>query len=287
MLTDQRTGGLAPEAGSEPMVPRLFRVVQARQVTEDTTTLRMEACDGAPLAFAPGQFTMIGRPGHREVPISVSGDPSQPEVLEQTVRAVGDATAALAGATPGSGVLVRGPYGTGWEVADGAGAEVVIVAGGIGLAPVRPALLHILADRTRYGRVTLVYGGRGPEHLLFRDELERWRGRLDLDVAVTVDAAPPHWRGDVGLVTSVLPTLKDPERALALVCGPEIMMRLTADALVARGVLAPRVRLSMERNMQCAVGLCGHCMVRELFVCTDGPVFAYPRVAALLMTREL
>lgn len=283
MLTER----VAPQAVADPLLPRPFRVIQVRQVTEDTATLVLEPEDGAPFPFAPGQFTMLGVPGHREVPISISGDPRRPEVLEQTIRAVGDATAALVGLTVGSVVLARGPYGRGWGVEDAAGGDLVIVAGGIGLAPVRPALLEVLADRTRFERVMVVYGGRGPEHLLYREELRLWRGRLDLDVEVTVDAAPPHWRGNVGLVTSVLPALQAPERALALVCGPEIMMRLTADALVARGIPPGRVRLSMERNMQCGVGLCGHCMLRELFVCTDGPVFDYPRIRSLLTTREL
>lgn len=272
---------------ADPLLPRPFEVRAVRRDTQDTATLQLAARTGPAVAFAPGQFTMIGRAGHREVPISISGDPAEPELLQQTVRAVGDATAALVASPVGATVLVRGPYGTGWRVGDAAEGDVLIVAGGIGLAPVRPALLQVLADRARYRRVHLVYGGRGPEHLLYGPELAAWRARDDLKVAVTVDAAPATWRGRVGLVTAALPADLDPPRTWAFLCGPEIMMRLTADALVQRGVPATQVRLSLERNMACGVGLCGHCMLREHFVCLDGPVFDYDAVARHLTVRGL
>jgi NAD(P)H-flavin reductase len=185
-------------------------------------------------------------------------------------------------------VGIRGPYGRGWDVDDGRGGDVVLVAGGIGLAPLRPALLQILARRDEYKRVVLLYGTRTPEDVLYADELERWRGRFDLEVDVTVDYGPPGWRGKVGLVTSLIPRAGfDPATTLALVCGPEAMMRYVGSALVERGVAKNRIRLSMERAMDCGVGLCGHCQLRSLFVCVDGPVFGYDRLEPLLWLREV
>jgi NAD(P)H-flavin reductase len=252
-----------------------------------TATLDLQAATGDGMAFQAGQFTMIGRPGHAEVPISISGDPADSTTLVHTVRAVGDASRALVNARVGDTVLVRGPYGRGWDVADAQGNDVLILAGGIGLAPLRPAILEVLAHRERYGRVIVVYGSRSPDQLLYPEQLEHWRGRFDVEVRVTVDAAEAGWRGPVGVVTTVLPPDLDPEHTMAFVCGPEIMMRLSADVLVDRGLPPGQVRVSMERNMKCGIGLCGHCQLRELFICTDGPVFGYQRVRDLLLGRGL
>jgi NAD(P)H-flavin reductase len=282
-LAPDRVAGTAPD----PMLPRPFRVLAHRWDTDDTVTLRLEPVDGVPLAFAAGQYTMIGRVGVGEVPISISGDPLAPELLQHTIRDVGGVTHALVGARPGEVLGVRGPYGRGWDVLDGAGGDVVFVAGGIGLAPLRPALLEVIAHRERFGRVVVLYGARSPADVLYADTLDSWRS-AGVEVAEIVDYGPPGYRGRVGLVTTLIPRAGfDPPHTLALVCGPEIMMRYAAAALVTRGVPAPRVRLSLERTMKCGVGLCGHCQLRELFVCVDGPVFGYDRVEALLRVREL
>jgi NAD(P)H-flavin reductase len=279
---------LAEVPAVDAMVPRPFVVRRVTRETADTTTLLLEPVDGKPLPFVAGQFTMVGRPGVGEVPISISGDPAHPELLEHTVRAVGDATSAIARSRPDDVLLVRGPYGTGWNVEDGATGDILIVAGGIGLAPLRPVVLDVLAHRSRYRRVFVVYGSRTPDQLLFPRQLERWRGRFDTEVEITVDAADPQWRGHVGVVTTVLPADGlDPDSTFAFVCGPEIMMRLTADALCDLGLPSERVRLSMERNMKCGIGLCGHCQFRELIVCQDGPVFDYARIRDLLTAKEV
>jgi NAD(P)H-flavin reductase len=279
---------LAPTALDAALLPRPFRVVATRAETADTATMWLEPHDGQPLRFTAGQFTMIGVPGRGEVPISISGDPREPVLLQHTVRAVGDASGALASVAVGDVVLVRGPFGTGWDVQRAAGGDVLVVAGGIGLAPLRPALLDLLAERERYGRVALLVGTRTPDQLLFVDEVQEWRSRLDLEVLVTVDAAAPTWRGRVGLVTGLLGVADwDPGHAHAFVCGPEVMMRLTAEAVVHAGAAPSRVRISMERNMKCGVGLCGHCQLREHFVCTDGPVFDYDALAPLMTVRGL
>ena len=269
------------------MVPRLFRLADRRQDTADTFTMMLEPTDGVPLEFIPGQFTMMSAFGVGEVPISVSSPAKVEGPLQHTVRDVGSVTHALARTQIGDVVGIRGPYGTGWDVEDGAGADVVLVAGGIGLAPLRPAMLDVLRHRQRYGRVVLLYGTRTPEDLLFTDELKRWEN-LGVEVLVTVDYGTPSWTGRVGLVTTLIARAGfDPRSALALVCGPEVMMRFTAMALIKRGLSPDRVRVSLERNMRCGVGLCGHCQYRELFVCLDGPVLPYARVAGLIGVREL
>lgn len=270
------------------VVPRPYRVLSRRRDTADTVTLSLEPVDGTPLRFAAGQFTMLSAFGVGEVPISISGDPTRPGPLLHTVRDVGGVTHAIANARRGDVLGVRGPFGTGWDVADGEGGDVVVVAGGIGLAPLRPAVLQILARRDHYRRVVLLYGTRSPDDVLYARELESWRGRFDLEVDVTVDYGPPDWRGRVGLVTTLIPRAGfDPRTTLALACGPEVMMRRVAGALVDRGVPRERVRLSLERNMVCGVGLCGHCQLREVFTCLDGPVLSYDRLEQLLDLREV
>jgi len=272
----------------DPMLPKLFRVVRTRWDTRDTATLELEPTDGEPLRFRPGQFTMLHSFGVGEVPISVSGDPSGGGLLEHTIRNVGAVTASLVAAQRGTIVGVRGPFGTGWEVGDGAGGDVVFVVGGIGLAPLRPAMLELLARRADYGKVVLLYGARTPDDVLFGQQLQTWADDLEVTVEITVDNGPEGWRGRVGLVTHLIPRAGfDPSHTLALACGPEVMMRSAAMALRDRGVPAPKIRLSMERNMKCGVGLCGHCQLRELFVCVDGPVLDYERLAPLLLRWEL
>jgi NAD(P)H-flavin reductase len=281
--TDQAAARPAVNA----MVPRPFRLVDRRQDTADTFTVLLEPADGVELPFEPGQFTMLSAFGVGEVPISVSGAAHVTGPLQHTVRDVGSVTHALARAAVGDVLGVRGPYGTGWDVTDGRGGDVVVVAGGIGLAPLRPAVLEVLADREQYGRVVLLYGARSPEDLLFTEELADWK-RQGVEVLVTVDHASPSWHGRVGLVTALIPRAHyDPVTTLALVCGPEVMMRHVATALLADGVPAGQVRVSLERNMRCGIGLCGHCQYREFFVCLDGPVLPYARVSGLLGTREV
>jgi NAD(P)H-flavin reductase len=277
------------EAAAGPMVPASFEVVNRRRETADTWTLDLRPRhDGVLGTFAPGQFAMLYAFGAGEVPISISGDLTAAGPLVHTIRAVGATTSALCGMDVGSHVGVRGPFGTAWPVAEAEGHDVVVVAGGIGLAPLRPVIYHLLAHRERYGSVAILVGGRSPAELLFTDELRQWRARFDVQVEVTVDSATPDWRGRVGVVTKLIPkAMFDPEDAVAMVCGPEVMMRFTASELELRGMARERIHVSMERSMHCAVGFCGHCQLREFFVCKDGPVFTYDRVETHLRAREL
>ena len=213
------------------MVPTPFQVRARRQDTVDTWTLELEPRTGEPLPFAPGQFTMLSAGGHGEVPISICGDPARPERLVHSVRAVGFATQAICDARPGDVLGVRGPFGRGWPVAVAEGSDVVIAAGGIGLPPLRPAILAMLARRERYGRLVLLYGGRSPDQLMYPDELEGWPAR-GLEVVTTVDSAGPEWLGHVGVVTRLIDRAQlDPDQTVAMTCGPEIMMRFLVDGL--------------------------------------------------------
>ena len=197
-------------------------------------------------------------------------------------------TAAMTKLRPGALVGIRGPFGTGWPIDACSGRDVILIAGGIGLAPLRPALYRLLADRERYGRIIVLYGCRTPGDLLFKKEIGVWRSRLDMHVYVTVDRAAGNWRGYVGVVTAVLPKAPFvPDNTVAMVCGPEVMMRFSAMGLEERGVPAAAIYLSMERNMKCGIGLCGHCQYGPTFVCKDGPVFRYDRIRHLLPIREV
>jgi NAD(P)H-flavin reductase len=269
------------------MVPEPFVVVDRRRDTADTCTLQLEPCAGAPLRFSPGQFTMLSAGGAGEVPISISGDPDRPERLVHTVRAVGLATAAICGGSPGARLGVRGPFGGPWPVAGIEGADVVVAAGGIGLAPLRPAILWLLARRERFGRLVLLYGGRAPDQLLYRDELGAWSER-GLEVHVTVDSAGPEWLGHVGVVTRLVHRAGlDPARTVVMSCGPEVMMRFTVSALTECGVPRERIYASMERNMQCGIGHCGHCQLGPTLICRDGPVYRWSELEPWLAIREL
>ncbi|VVM06911.1 sulfhydrogenase subunit gamma (sulfur reductase) [Methylacidimicrobium cyclopophantes] len=271
----------------DPFVPRLFRVEEARRENADTTTLGLVPSHGEIPSFLPGQFFMLYAFGVAEIPVSVSGLSGTGRLLH-TIRAVGAGSRALCRLRPGDFLGARGPYGSAWPLDRAEGDDLLLIAGGLGAAPIRSALLRALAERERYGRVVFLYGARGPTELLFRPELEGWQRRPDLEVQVTVDHAPPSWRGSVGVVPERIGHARfSPAHTTAFVCGPEVMMRFTASALLAAGVSSERIFLSMERNMKCALALCGRCQFGPAFVCREGPIFRYDRIARLLFLREI
>jgi NAD(P)H-flavin reductase len=275
-------------AAADPFVPSVYRVGTVRRELADTVTLELMPVAGARPAFKPGQFNMLYAFGVGEVAISMSGNGAENPAFVHTVRDVGAVSGAIARLAPGAALGLRGPFGTAWPVIAAEGADVVIVAGGLGLAPLRPAIYHVLANRSRYGRVAILFGTRNPRDMLYRHELEQWRARLDIEVEVTVDHADTEWRGNVGVVPGLIPRVGfDPHETIAMVCGPEVMMRFTASALLAAGVAADRIHVSMERNMKCAIGLCGHCQFGPSFICKDGPVMRYDAVAGLLALPEI
>ena len=271
------------------MTPRTHRVVSRRRETADTWTLALESLPGQKLPlFAPGQFGMLYAFGVGEVPISVSGANTALDPLRCTVRAVGSVSSALCATAPGDLVGLRGPYGSTWPLAKAVAGDVVIVAGGLGLAPLRPAIHHLLAHRNEYERVIICYGGRTAAEMLFVPELEEWRGRFDLDVDVIVDIAGSDWHGKVGVVTKLVELAAfDPDNTIAMMCGPEVMLRFAALTLLTRGVAKERLYISMERNMHCAVAQCGHCQFGPMFICREGPVQRYDVVEPWLKVQEL
>jgi NAD(P)H-flavin reductase len=287
----------------DPMLPRPYRVQCVRREMPDTFTLELEPADGGDIPpFATGQFNMLYVFDVGEIPISISGDPAKRKPLVHTTRAVGTVSRAMRELKPEDVIGVRGPFGSHWPIEHAVGKDVVIVAGGIGLAPLRSAMYRVMAEREKYGKVVLLYGARTPANILYRRELEYWRaGRpqgstrrgpasapTDLEVYVTVDHATGSWRGNVGVVTRLIPRAGfDPLNTVAMVCGPEVMMRFTVLELEKRGVAAEHIYVSMERNMKCAVGLCGHCQYGPNFVCKDGPVFPYSQVQGLLTKWEI
>ncbi len=270
------------------MHPQACYIKRTHNDTHDTFTLELEPTTGEGFHFLPGQFNMLYVFGVGEAPISISGDPAKPHSIIHTVRAVGTVTEALRKLKRGDVVGVRGPFGTGWPLAGAVGKDVVIVAGGIGLPPLRPAIYHILAHREQYNRLILLYGARTPQDLLYTKQLEKWRGRLDFEVEVTVDSTLGSWRGNVGVVTKLIPGEQfDPANTTVMIVGPEVMMRFTILELQKRGVADEDIYISMERNMKCAVGLCGHCQFGPTFVCKDGPIFPFSQLSGLFGKREI
>jgi len=271
------------------MLPATHRIVKVQRETKDTFTLVSQQTEGiGEYPFEPGQFNMIYVFGVGEVPISISGDPAKPEKLIHTIRSVGTVTDQLAKLKKNDTLGIRGPFGTPWPVVEAEGRDVVIVAGGLGLAPVRPIIYHILSHRQNYERVSILYGARTPTDMLFLKELEQWRSRFDLHVDVTVDTAQRGWHGNVGVVPQLIPKAPlDPDRAYAMVCGPEVMMRFTVAGLIERGLDPAQVYISMERNMKCAIGFCGHCQYGPHFICKDGPVFRFDRIKNIFNQREI
>jgi NAD(P)H-flavin reductase len=277
-------------ADKDPMTPRKARVLGRRTERDGVVTLDIVPEEDLTrgLAFRPGQFNMLTVFGVGEAAISISGDPAETNCLVHTVRGVGAVTRALTQLEVGAILGLRGAFGTGWPIVQARGQDVIIVAGGVGLAPLRPAILSLLAERQRFGKLVLLYGARSPDDILFHRQLESWRHRFDIDIEVTVEHASTVWHGHVGVVTTLIGRASfDAQNTIAFVCGPEIMMRFTIKSLEAAGIASQAIYLSMERNMKCAVGLCGHCQFGPSFICRDGPVMRYDRVRGLIALKEI
>ncbi|MFH1157727.1 MAG: FAD/NAD(P)-binding protein [Pseudomonadota bacterium] len=274
-------------SAADLMMPLSFRVEEKRIESSGCSVLTIKPSAGKGLeAFKPGQFYMLYVFGHGEVPISINGDPARQDSLVFTIKNVGSVTAALCAMEKGDILGVRGPFGTAWPLEKLEGDDVVIMAGGLGCVPLRPVIRHVIDNKSKYGKVTLLYGMRRPEELLFSDEMKEWEKHMH--VRFSADSAGPGWQGVVGLVTELVKTLEvRPEKTSALVCGPENMMRFSAEALVGKGLQSSRVYVSLERNMKCGIGRCGRCQYGPHFMCKDGPVFPFDRVQHLLKIKEV
>ncbi len=293
-LLSRTAAGFTPPLAGDETLDRPAVIRRVVRETPDTRTFWLSLADPdarAAYRFLPGQFNMLYVFGVGEVPISVSSDPGLPTRLAHTIRSTGRVTDAIGALRVGDVVGLRGPFGTPWPMQAAEGSDLLIVAGGLGLAPVRPAIYEALRERHAYRRVIVLVGARGPEHMLYRGLLDAWhewmRSRR-MEVSLTVDVADDAWPYGEGVVTTLFDGARiDPDRTTAFVCGPEIMMSFAIRGLLARDVPPDRVYLSMERNMQCGVRLCGHCQFGPTFVCADGPVFRYDRIADLLGAHAL
>lgn len=274
---------------TEPMLPRPFRVTDVRYESPNVRTLVLEPGDGGPsIVFEAGQIGMISLPGVGEVPISFSSDPRDHERVTMTIRAVGAVTTGLTSLPRGSIVGLRGPYGTAWPIDEAAGLDMLVITGGLGLCPLRSLVVEAAARRSVLRSLTVIHGARSPSDLLFKVDLEKWRRRPELDVLLTVDHADPGWHGNVGVPTTLFDrAIKDGPNTIAMLCGPDVMLRIVGTALIDWGVPASRVWVTMERNMKCGIGLCGHCQMGPFFVCRDGPIFRFDAVSPLFAVEEV
>jgi len=256
-------------------------VIDRRTETEGIHTFTMQFLDPQvrrAYRFQAGQFNMLYAFGVGEAPISIVSDPAEPEILEHTLRTAGRVTSVMSNWKPGDVVGVRGPYGKGWPTEKALGRDLVIITGGLGCAPVVGLINYVFRRRAEYGELHILHGVKTPNDLLYRERFDEWRRAPRTKVYLTSDHPDKNWHHRIGVVTELFDELSTPPSAMVMMCGPEVMMKFAARSLLAKGVDPDDIYVSMERRMECAVGLCGHCQYRELFVCKDGPVFQYSRV---------
>ncbi|KAA3655847.1 MAG: Ni/Fe hydrogenase subunit gamma [Calditrichaeota bacterium] len=272
-----------------PMLPESFSVKRIKNETDDTFTVELQPSKKVlDLSFEAGQFNMLYIFGVGEIPISISGDPCSTDSLVHTTRVVGTVTKAMRKLHVGDLIGVRGPFGNPWPVEEAKGKDVVLIAGGIGLAPIRPVINYIISNRNKFENVVVLYGTRTPKDILYAKEIKFWEKKHRIQTFVTVDRAIGEWEGNVGVVTKLVArTPFDPKNAIAMACGPEVMMRFTVRELQKRGIANSSIYVSTERNMKCGIGHCGHCQFGAEFVCKDGPVFRYDKIAHLFDVWEV
>jgi len=271
----------AGATAESPYVPKMARIVAAEQMTETERFFRLEM-EGNPLAYEPGQFVAVTVFGIGEAPISICSSPTQGDAFELTVRSIGLVTNALRGFEAGNRLGIRGPFGNGFDYQAMKGQDVLFVAGGLGLAPTRSLIRYVLDRRDDFGKVTILVGAREPALLLFRDELQEWLARDDAETHVTVDRGDETWKGEVGVITRLFHKIEvDAARTYAVVVGPPVMFKFTVLEALASGIPERRIICSLERHMKCGIGKCGHCQIRGVYVCREGPVFTYEEVKRL------
>jgi NAD(P)H-flavin reductase len=277
----------AAAVAADPMVPMPFRITRVIREIPGVYTWHLKPLDGKPFHYRPGQFNMVYQFGVGEIPVSISGDCREPDTLVHTIRAVGPVTNAMQQLRAGTVVGIRGPFGRPWPIDEVVGSDIVFVTSTIGLAPLRGLIYEVLHRREDFGKVIICYGTRGTDDIMYEEDLHRWRARFDTNVHLTVHSAPSGYRGRVGSVASAIRAARpDWAATTAFVCRSEALTRQAVDTLGELGVTKDRVWVTLERNMQCAIGLCGHCQIGTTFVCKDGPVYRYDEIEHLYSVRE-
>ncbi len=266
-----------------PYMPRWATIKRIRQETALEKLFEIELSDRTPLGHKPGQFVEISLLGIGEAPISISSSPNKTPGFDLVVRNVGNITRQLHQLKAGDKIGIRGPYGNGFNLDAFRGRDVLFVAGGIGLVPLRSLIHNVLEERLSFGRVIIMFGTKSPEDLLFKDELAEWTNRRDIDFHITVDRAPHNaWSGHIGVITTLFPKIElDPKKTTVAICGPPVMYKYVLLELLSRGIPQQHIYLSLERRMKCGLGKCGHCQINNVYVCQKGPVFCYTDVLKL------
>ena len=274
---------------ADPMTVQTAVIEQIRYETRDIATYSLTFTDPVireQYRYLPGQFNMLYLPGFGEAAISISSDPGEPNTLLHTIREAGNVTTAMSHLKKGDTIGVRGPFGSAWPVDRAEGKDLIIVGGGIGLAPLRPSIYHVIRHREKYGKITILSGARSSTDLLYPEEYDEWRAH-DIDVQVTVDRADESWQGNVGVVPMLFYSMRpDPRNTIVFTCGPEIMMRFVVYEALARRIPKEDVYVSLERNMKCAIGFCGHCQYGPFYLCKEGPVLSYNRIEPFFGVEE-
>jgi len=263
-------------------MPTLAEIVEIEELTETEKLFEIKFKNGRELGHLPGQFVEVSVFGIGEAPISVSSSPTRKGSFELVVRRVGNVTGALHKLNEGSIIGIRGPFGNGFPIEDLEGEDILFVAGGIGLVPLRSLINYVLDKRDSYGRVSILFGARTPKEQLFLNELALWKERKDVEYLETVDRGDEQWKGNVGVITTLFPKIDiDPRKTVAIIVGPPVMYRFAILEAKAKGIPDDQIIVSLERRMKCGVGKCGHCQIQNLYVCQDGPVFRYSEIKAL------
>ncbi|MEM2906331.1 MAG: FAD/NAD(P)-binding protein [Candidatus Bathyarchaeia archaeon] len=275
-----------PSRETNPYLPRPAQITEVIEENRNVKTYALKALDNSEggITFKPGNFTILSLLGVGEAAFSVSSDPARTDGFENTVRRVGLVTSALFRLKPGDKVGFRGPYGNSWPLEKAVGMDLLIIGGGIGLAPLRPVIKHVAKHRGLYGRIYLLYGARTIGDMIFTREFSSWHKTPGMTLLLTVDEAPTstEWNGSVGVVTNLLDDVKvDPATTLAFVCGPEVMMKFSVEKLTRMGFPPGSIYVSLERRMKCGVAKCGHCQIGPKYVCRDGPVFSLAEIGLL------
>ncbi len=278
-VAQAQTGALAQ---TSIYLPTLAEIVRTEQLTQMEKLFDIRLKNGRELGHQPGQFVEVSLFGIGEAPISVSSSPTKKGSFEIAVRAVGNVTKALHNLDRGATVGIRGPFGKGFPVAELKGKDILFVAGGIGLVPLRSLINYVLDHRSDFGRLQVLFGAKTPAEQLFLDELAKWRTRKDMEYLETVDRADDRWKGNVGVITTLFPKITiDPKKTVAVIVGPPIMYRFAILEAQVKGIPDEQIIVSLERRMKCGVGKCGHCQINNLYVCQEGPVFTYAKIKDL------